>query len=73
VIPPWEIEIAITWDSGLFANEAGRARHEQFWSFSYRYHALRFEVWNDSLINDKDRGPSFGGTLTYNLLQAWVD
>jgi hypothetical protein len=73
VVPPWEIEIAITWDSGLFANEAGRARHERFWSFSYRYHGFRFETWNDSLINDKDRGPTFGGTLTYNLLQTWMD
>lgn len=73
VVPPWEIEIGITWDSGLFVNEAGRARHERFWTASIRYHGFMFETWNDSLINDKDRGPTFGGTITYNFLADFDD
>jgi hypothetical protein len=70
-VPPWEIEIGVTWDSGLFVNDRGQARRERFWTASLRYHGLMFETWNDSLLNDKDRGPSFGVTLTYNLLQVW--
>jgi hypothetical protein len=70
-VPPWEIEIGVTWDSGLFVNDQGTPRKERFWTMSLRYHGLMFETWNDSLLNDKDRGPSFGVTLSYNLLQVW--
>lgn len=70
-VPPWEIEIGLTWDSGLFVNEAGQRRRERFWTASVRYHGLTFETWNDSLINDKDRGPTFGGMLIYNLLAGF--
>jgi hypothetical protein len=66
-VPPWEIEFAMTWDTGLFVNQAGQSLRTHFWSLSYRYHGLKIETWNDSLWNLHDRGPTYGMALTYNL------
>jgi hypothetical protein len=66
--PPWEFEFGVTWDSGIFINELGQSRKEKFITFAATYEALKFETWND-LINDKDRGPTYGATLTLDLFR----
>jgi len=67
---PWEIELAVTFDSGLFVDHRGDSLEERFVSLALRYSAFTFETWND-LINQKDYGPTFGARLTLDLLYAY--
>lgn len=66
--PIWEVEIALTVDSGLFVDFKGNSQEERFGSIAFRFPYVTFETWND-LINSKDRGPTFGASLTLDLLQ----
>jgi len=66
--PRWEIEYALTWDSGIFTDETGQSRKEFFWSVAARYAAVRLETWNDSL-HHKDKGPTYGFTITVDLFR----
>jgi hypothetical protein len=68
--PHWELEFALTWDSGIFVDEMGQSRKEFFWSVAATYAALRMETWNDS-INHKDYGPTYGFTVTLDLLKLF--
>ena len=70
VNPHWEIEFALTWDSGIFVDQAGQSRKEFFWSAAATYSALRLETWNDS-IHHKDNGPTYGFTVTLDLLKLF--
>lgn len=67
--PIWEVEIALTVDSGLFVDFKGNSQEERFGSIAFRLPYVTFETWND-LINSKDRGPTFGASLTLDLLQV---
>lgn len=67
---PWEIELAVTFDSGLFVDHRGDSLEERFVSLALRYSAFTFETWND-LINQKDYGPTFGARVTVDLLYAY--
>ncbi len=67
---PWEIEVALTIDSGLFVDHKGDALEERFVSVALRYAAASIETWND-LINQKDYGPTFGARLTFDLLYLY--
>ncbi|MCC7472167.1 hypothetical protein IT404_10845 [Candidatus Nomurabacteria bacterium] len=67
---PWEIELAVTVDSGLFVDHRGDALEERFVSLALRYSAFTFETWND-LINQKDYGPTFGARLTLDLFYMY--
>ncbi|MCK6498061.1 MAG: hypothetical protein L6Q38_01120, partial [Nitrospira sp.] len=67
---PWEIEVAVTYDSGLFVDHRGDSLEERFVSVALRYSAFTFETWND-LINQKDYGPTFGARLTLDLLYMY--
>lgn len=67
---PWEIEFALTVDSGLFVNDRGDSLEERFASLALRYSAFTFETWND-LVNQKDYGPTFGARLTFDLLYMY--
>lgn len=67
---PWEIEVALTIDSGLFVDHKGDALEERFVSVALRYAAVSLETWND-LINQKDYGPTFGTRLTFDLLYVY--
>ncbi len=67
---PWEIELALTVDSGLFVDHRGDSLEERFVSLALRYSAFSFETWND-LINQKDYGPTFGARLTFDLLYMY--
>lgn len=65
--PIWEIEIALMVDSGLFVDHKGDSQEERFGSLAIRVPYVTFETWND-LINSKDRGPTYGASLTLDLL-----
>jgi len=67
---PWEIEIGLTADSGLFVDHSGRSIHERFWTLALRYSAVTLESWNDS-VNYKDYGPTFGARVTLDLLYLY--
>jgi hypothetical protein len=67
-LPRWELELGLTWDSGIFVNDVGQSHKEKFWTIAYRYGPGRFETWNDSFVGNKDRGPTYGATMTINLL-----
>ena len=67
---PWEIELAVTVDSGLFVDHRGDALEERFVSLALRYSAFTFETWND-LINQKDFGPTLGPRLTLDLFYMY--
>lgn len=71
-LPPWELEFGVTWDSGIFVNQAGQSHKEIFLTMAGRYRAVRVETWNDT-INNKYRGPTYGATLTINLLDESFD
>ncbi len=67
---PWEVELAVTIDSGLFVDANKSSIEERFVSVAVRYAAVTFETWND-LINQKDYGPTFGARLTLDLLYLY--
>jgi hypothetical protein len=52
----------------LFVDFKGNGQEERFGSLLIRVPYVTFETWND-LINSKDRGPTFGASLTLDLLQ----
>lgn len=68
--PHWELEFALTWDSGIFVDQTGQSRKEFFWTVAATYAALRMETWNDS-IHHKDNGPTYGFTVTLDLLKLF--
>ncbi|MBP8116423.1 MAG: hypothetical protein KAY09_01705 [Nitrospira sp.] len=72
-IPTWEIEIALTWDSGIFVNAVGQSHKQFFWSAALNAGPVRFETWNDSLgnISKTDFGPTYGAMLTLDLLRLF--
>ncbi len=67
---PWELELAVTFDSGLFVDHRGDSLEERFVSLALRYSAFTFETWND-LINQKDYGPTFGARLTFDVFYVY--
>ena len=68
--PHWEIEYALTWDSGIFVNDTGESRKEFFNSLALTYGAFRFESWNDN-VHHKDKGPTYGATVTLDLFRLF--
>lgn len=68
--PHWEIEYALTWDSGIFVDQTGQSRKEFFWSLAFTYDAFRMESWNDS-INHKYQGPTYGFAVTLDLFRLF--
>ena len=72
-IPTWEIEFALMWDSGIFVNPTGQSQKQFAWSLAASAGPLRFETWNDSMghIAERDFGPSYGASLTLDMLRVW--
>lgn len=72
-IPTWEIEFALMWDSGIFVNPVGVSQKQFAWSLAASTGPLRFETWNDSMGNiaTRDFGPTYGASLTVDLLRVW--
>lgn len=73
-IPTWEIELALMWDSGIFVNTAGQSQKQFAWSLAASVGPVRFETWNDSMghIAERDFGPTYGATLTVDVLRVWT-
>lgn len=72
-IPTWEIEFALMWDSGIFVNTTGQSQEQFAWAIAASAGPLRFETWNDSMGNiaERDYGPTYGATLTLDVLRVW--
>ena len=70
-VPTWEVELALTWDSGIFVNGVGQSRKQFFWSAAAIIGPVRFETWNDSLgnISKADFGPTYGASFTVDLFR----
>lgn len=67
---PWEIEIGLTADSGLFVDHRGSSINERFVTVALRYSAVMVESWNDA-INQTDYGPTFGVRMTLDVLYLY--
>jgi hypothetical protein len=65
--PRWELELGVTWDRGLFVDPQGHAKREFFGTVALRFPYGAFETWNDA-INFKDKGPTFGARLMFDIL-----
>lgn len=65
--PGWELEIGVSINSGLFVRPNNHAIGEKFGTIVLRFPYGRLEMWND-VINSKDRGPTYGGTLLFDVL-----
>ena len=62
-----EIEVSVTWDSGLFEDQDGDSIPILFSSLAVRWATgLSFETWNDTL-NGTDFGPTFGFGVSFDL------
>jgi len=72
-IPTWEIEFALMWDSGIFVNTTGQSQEHFAWAIAGSFGPVRFETWNDSMGNiaERDYGPTYGATLTLDVLRVW--
>ena len=72
-VPTWEVEVAATWDSGIFVNAVGQSRKQFFWSAAVSGGPVRLETWNDSLgnISRSDFGPTYGVSLTVDLFRLF--
>lgn len=72
-IPTWEIEFALMWDSGIFVNTTGRSQEQFAWSLAGSVGPVRLETWNDSMGNiaERDYGPTYGVSLTLDVLRVW--
>jgi hypothetical protein len=72
-IPTWELEFGLMWDSGIFVNAAGESQKQFAWALAASLGPARFETWNDSMGNiaTRDFGPTYGASLTVDLLRVW--
>lgn len=73
IIPTWELEFALMWDSGIFVNTTGQSQKQFAWSLAASAGPVRIETWNDSMGNiaERDYGPTYGVTLTLDVLRVW--
>lgn len=68
--PRWELEVALTYDSGLFASPNGRWITRRFGSVALHFPYGTFETWND-IVGSTDSGPTFGFSLMFNMLELY--
>lgn len=68
--PRWELEVALTYDSGLFASPNGRWITRRFGSVALHFPYGTFETWND-IVGSTDSGPTFGFSLMLNILELY--
>ncbi|HSN04658.1 MAG TPA: hypothetical protein VLS44_06710, partial [Nitrospira sp.] len=68
--PRWELELALTYDSGLFESPNGIRLTRRFGSIALRFPYGTLETWND-WVGSTDSGPTFGMSLMLNVLQLY--
>lgn len=69
-LPKWELEVALTYDSGLFASRSGDSIVRRFGSVALRFPYGTIETWND-FVGSTDIGPTFGASFMLNLLELY--
>jgi len=71
--PAIEVEIALTYDKGLFNTFDGRAKEQYFLSVAFRGGPLTLELWNDSWhpahFGTRDFGPTYGLLIQFDVLR----
>jgi len=68
--PRWELEFAVTFDSGLFADPNGHAIERRFGSLALRFPYGVLETWND-VLGGTDSGPTFGFHVLFDLRRIY--
>jgi hypothetical protein len=68
--PRWELELALTYDSGLFASPNGRWLTRRFGSVALHFPYGTIETWND-WVGSTDSGPTGGFNLMFNVLELY--
>lgn len=64
--PQWEVEVALSYDSGLFTSPNGRWITRRFGSVALHFPYGTIETWND-WVGSTDSGPTYGFSLMLNL------
>ena len=64
--PRWAVEVAVTYDSGLFAAPTGRWLTRRFGSIALHFPYGSLESWND-WVGSTDSGPTYGFTLLFDV------
>lgn len=64
--PRWAIEVAVTYDSGLFVSPTGRWVTRRFGSVALHFPYGTLESWND-WVGSTDSGPTYGFTLLFDV------
>lgn len=68
--PRWELEFALTYDSGLFASPNGRWLTRRFGSVALHFPYGTIETWND-WVGSTDSGPTGGFSLMLDALTLY--
>jgi hypothetical protein len=68
--PRWELELALTYDSGLFASPNGQGIIRRFGSVALHFPYGTIETWNDS-VGSTDSGPTGGFSLMLDALTLY--
>lgn len=68
--PRWELEFAVTIDSGLFVTPDRRSIERRFGSIALRFPYGHVETWND-VLGGTDSGPTYGFHIMLNLLRIY--
>lgn len=68
--PRWEVEVALTYDSGLFTSPNGRWLTRRFGSVALHFPYGTFETWND-WVGSTDSGPTYGFSLMLKVLELY--
>ncbi|HEX7765914.1 MAG TPA: hypothetical protein VF443_04335, partial [Nitrospira sp.] len=68
--PRWELEVAISYDSGLFSSPNGRWVTRRFGSIALHFPYGTFETWND-WVGSTDSGPTFGFSLMLKVQELY--
>ncbi len=68
--PRWELELALTYDSGLFASPNGRWLTRRFGSVALHFPYSMIETWND-YVGSTDSGPTGGFSLMLDALELY--
>lgn len=66
--PGWALEVALTYDSGLFARDNAHRIERRFGSLAIHFPYGTFEVWND-WVGSTDSGPTAGFRLMLDVLR----
>ena len=68
--PSWELEVSLTYDSGLFSSPNGRWVTRRFGSIALHFPYGTFETWND-WVGSTDSGPTYGVSLLLKVQELY--